>query len=405
MLTQSHQLAVVFGDSDKHIKAAANDSGAYMDRLLGKCVGLISGEDWRRTRSIMGQAFGYQAASARTDRIAQQVVEHFDRLHAHGRLNDGILHPAEDMKMLPFWVVCETFYGPLPPRLIQELVDMVPLREKIFRHVIRGGLTRFSWAQWLPTEPNHELRAFKQRWKAFNDAAYGHAVARDPSTPVVRIYHAARTGEITEEQLLQTLDESLYANLDVTTGGLSWNLVFLAAHPAVQDRLRAEAQVALQQEGREAYVRSDATYLAACVLESSRLKPLAAFSVPQAAPTAREVDGYVIPAGTNYIVDAYALNVHSDTWAPDNTAYRPDRFLARRGAELRYRFWRFGFGPRQCMGKYVADLAIRQTLVHLVLGYELAWLGKEDWTRSKESWITHPDFELRCEKRAEGNGT
>lgn len=400
MLTRPEQLSVVFGDSDKHVKASANDSGAYMDRLLGQCVGLISGAEWRRVRSILGAPFGFQAVAARTGQVEHRVREHFGRLHVHGRLGDGILHPAEDMKMLPFWVVCDMFYGPLPPPLVQELVEMAPLRERIFRHVVRGGLARFSWAQWLPTEANRELQTFQRRWAAFNDAAYAHAVAHSPSAPIVELCDAVRADHMTRDQLLQTLDESLYANLDVTTGGLSWNLVFLAAHPGVQDRLRAEAQLALAGDGIAAYVGSDTTYLAACVLESSRLKPLAAFSVPQAAPTTREVDGYVIPAGTNFIVDSYALNIHSSTWAPDNAVYRPDRFLARRGAELRYRFWRFGFGPRQCMGKYAADLVIRHALVHAVLGYELGWLDKEVWNQNKESWITHPDFELRCAKRA-----
>ena len=93
----------------------------------------------------------------------------------------------------------------------------------------------------------------------------------------------------------------------------------------------------------------------------------------------------------------------SDTWAPDNTVYRPERFLGKRGSELRYKFWRFGFGPRQCMGKYVADFTIRRALMHLVLEYDLAWLdeNKENWARDEKTWIAHPDFSLRCTKRAE----
>ncbi|KFA71898.1 hypothetical protein S40288_09521 [Stachybotrys chartarum IBT 40288] len=198
----------------------------------------------------------------------------------------------------------------------------------------------------LPSRANAELRAFQTRWKVFNDLAYAHAAARDASVPIVQMYEATQSGQMTWDQLLQTLDESLYANLDVTTGGLSWNLVFLAANQDVQERIRAEGQLAHDKGRVDSYVRRDSTYLAACVLESSRLKPLAAFSVPQAAPTAREVDKYVIPAGTNFIIDSYALNIYSDTSAPDNTTYRPDRFLGRRGSELRDSFWQFGFGPR-----------------------------------------------------------
>ncbi|EON97862.1 putative cytochrome p450 oxidoreductase protein [Phaeoacremonium minimum UCRPA7] len=302
--------------------------------------------------------------------------------------------------MLPFWVVCEIFYGRLPTPLLQELSDLAPLRERIFRYVIQGGIMRFSLSQWLPTQANAELREFQSRWSAFNNAAWAHALEQSPSAPIVQLYEATMRGDMTKDELLQTLDESMYANLDVTTGGLSWNFVFLAAHPDVQKRVCSEVQTAVQENRLHSYLLSESTYLAACVLESSRLKPLAAFSVPQAAPSDREVDGYIIPRGTNYVVDAYALNIQSDTWAPDNAAYRPDRFLGRRNTDLRYRFWRFGFGPRQCMGKYVADLIIRQTMAHLVLNYELGWQKKEDWSRNQESWITHPDFLLRCVKKA-----
>ncbi|MCJ1247525.1 hypothetical protein MMC30_004739 [Trapelia coarctata] len=126
------------------------------------------------------------------------------------------------------------------------------------------------------------------------------------------MHSAVAAGEISEEQLLQTLDESLYANLDVTTGGLSWNLVFLAAHPDVQSRLRSEVAEAEAKGELNGYILNRSSYVAACVLESSRLRPLAAFSVPQAAPTARDVDGYIIPAGTSFIVDGYALNVRNE---------------------------------------------------------------------------------------------
>ncbi len=344
--------------------------------------------------------FGHQVVSTIVANVERQVNEHFQQLHSQGSLEQNLLHPAEDMKMLPFWVVCEIFYGRLPLHLTQQLKELAPLREHVFKYVIQGGLPRFTFSQYLPTSANADLGEFKQRWKAFNTAAHGHALAHDPSAPIVKMYAATASGEMTEDQLLQTLDESLYANLDVTTGGLSWNLVFFAANPDVQSRLRCEVAAAEAEDRLQSYILSGSTYLASCVLESSRLKPLAAFSVPQAAPTAREVDGYVIPAGTNFVVDAYALNVRNEAWGPDNTTYRPEHFLKRRDIEMRYLFWRFGFGPRQCMGKYVADLVIRLALLHLVRGYELSLLDGGEWTRNTQSWITHPDFQLRCVRRA-----
>lgn len=401
VLTQPSQLRAIFKDSDDHLKAPANNSGYYMNELMGKCVGLISGREWRSVRSVTEPPFSHRNASQAFDMIERHVSKYLQQLHSSGTLDLGLLHPAEDMKMLPFWVVAEVFYGPLTSALKQELASLAPLRERIFHYVIRGGLPRFSWSRWLPSTANAELQEFKQRWKNFNRQAVEDAQAQAgvSQIPITKMYAAVHAKTLSEEQLLQTLDESLYANLDVTTGGLSWNLVFLAEQPEVQIRLRSEVEEAQSAGTLRAYVLSRETYLAACVLESSRLKPLAAFSVPQAAPTAREVEGFVIPAGTSFVVDAYALNIRNAQWAPDNTAYRPDRFLGQREGDRRYSFWRFGFGPRQCMGKYVADLIIRQTLAFLVLHYDLALVDDGDWKRSRTSWITHPDFRIRCTAR------
>ena len=371
-----------------------------MDQLLGKCVGLISGSEWQSVRSVVDPPFGHHAVVAKVADIELQVTEHFKALQDRGNLEQDLLHPAEDLKMLPFWVVCEVFYGRLPTHLTHQLSQLVGLREQVFRYVIQGGLPRFCWSRYLPTAANADFQRFQRAWKAFNDGAYDYAIKHNPSAPIVAMRGAVQAGKLTEEQLLQTLDESLYANLDVTTGGLSWNVVFLAAHPEMQSRLRTELVKARAGAGERAYVVDSSTLLAACVLESARLKPLAAFSVPQAAPTAREVDGYIVPPGISFVVDAYALNVRNDAWAPDNEAYRPDRFVGARLADRRYLFWRFGFGPRQCMGKHVADLVIRQTLVHLVCNYELSLENAVEWTRNRHSWITHPDFRIGCVKRA-----
>ncbi|KAI1930749.1 hypothetical protein LOZ45_001035 [Ophidiomyces ophidiicola] len=404
VLTSPGQLQAVFQDSDKHIKAVNNNSGFLMGELLGQCVGLISPPHWQKVRSITEVPFRHQATATKVSDIWQFVRDHFDVLEKTSDLSRGLIHPAQDMKMLPFWVVCYFFYGKLSTNLIEELRSLAPTREELMKHVIRGGISRFTLSRYLPTQANKDLLVFKGRWQKFNREAASYARRNHPKggdiVPIVQMFEAVQRGEISEEQLLQTLDEALYANLDVTTGGLSWNLVFLAAYPDCQQKLREEVQTMVADEAKfDNYLRSQSTYLQACILESSRLKPLAAFSVPQSAPTARLVDGFVIPANTSFVVDSYSLNVRNEYWAPDNETYRPERFLARKNIDLRYLFWRFGFGPRQCMGKYVADIIIRATLVYLVQNYHLSLLGKDGWARDKECWITHPDFQVRCERR------
>ncbi|PKX88414.1 cytochrome P450 [Aspergillus novofumigatus IBT 16806] len=403
VLTRPEHLQPAFFDSDQHIKAVNNNSGYLLGELLGKCVGLISPPQWQSVRAVTQPPFLYPACVAHTDRIQEIVRSFFQELELDdtGSLARGLIHPAHDLKMLPFWVVCELFYGRLPWHLVQELKRLAPLRENLMKHAIRGGLARFSWSRYLPTQANRELKNFQSRWRQFNRDVVAQARRAEKPAPIAKMYDAVDRREISEDQLLQTLDEALFANLDVTTGGLSWNLVFLAAHPDCQRKLREEITEATGSGSLNKYLQSQSTYLQACILESSRMKPLAAFSVPQSAPSERVVGGFRIPARTDFIVDAYALNIRSPYWAPDNETYRPERFLDRKNVELRYSFWRFGFGPRQCMGKYAADAVIRTTLVYLLLQYNLSLMEEGDWTRDQESWITHPDFHLYCVKRGQ----
>lgn len=209
----------------------------------------------------------------------------------------------------------------------------------------------------------------------------------------------------------------MFANLDVTTGALSWLLVNLASHPRSQSQLYTELITSLRNpedsdpEAFATYINTPSgTYLSWCVAESARVRPIAAFSVPQAAPTTRHVAGYRIPAGTSITVDSYALNIRNPFWGDDGAAFRPERWADLKPSETRYQAWRFGFGPRNCMGKYLAEKILRVALVQLVRDYDLSIEAEESgggggghdggsFAINPDSWITHPDVRIACRPR------
>ncbi|RLL94552.1 hypothetical protein CFD26_102052 [Aspergillus turcosus] len=403
VLQKPEHVKLVFRDSDRHSKASNNDSGYLMGELLGQCLGLISGADWRALRRVSEPSFRHSTAVEYIDKIQQRVNAY---CAAHQGLRSGTIDPVADFKFLPFLIIADILYGPLTPDMEAELCQIASEREELFRFVIKGGLTRYTWSRYLPSEANRALKSFQAQWRSFNEAAFRRARdLKSTETPVYQLFEAVRVGQVSASNVYQTLDEMLFANLDVTMGALSWNVVFLAAHVDAQEQLFQEITTkAREGEQMMQYVQSSSTYLASCIMESSRLKPLAAFSVPQAAPTDRVIDGYVIPAGTSFIVDSYALNVENEFWGPDRREYRPARFEQLSASETRYHMWRFGFGPRQCLGKYVADLTLRLFLLHLVQNWTLRLpasegSSSEDWRRDLDSWITHPRVQLTCKQR------
>lgn len=402
MLRHPDDVHTVFRDSDKHVKAVDNNSGWLMGELLGNCLGLISGEPYQRVKTAHMAHFTNTRALTHLHRIRTITDNHLKRLEEEGPIANGSFNPVSDFRMLPFSVVSDILYGDqLTVESKAELERLILLREALWSRMLQGGTTRFSWMAYLPTELTRSVREFQHRWARFNDDAYQAGLQMDDKPPIVALYEEQRQGHMEMAHLLQTLDEMLFANLDVTIGGVSWCLLFLAAHPDVQNRVRGEIQRARRSNADSdvnSYLHNRQTLLAASIMESARLKPLAAFSVPQSAPGDRIVDGFNVPAGTNFVVDTHAINIENSYWGTDGEVYRPERFLERKASAMRYHFWRFGFGPRQCMGKYVVELMLRVLVANLVENYCLFLDEKASWEKSPASWILHPDTMIRCQR-------
>lgn len=73
-------------------------------------------------------------------------------------------------------------------------------------------------------------------------------------------------------------------------------------------------------------------------------------------------------------MDADQLNLRVSFWRPDKTIFRL-RWWAdsdvKRAKEIRYCYWRFGFGPRVCLEKYVVHLIMKTLIVELVKNWDL----------------------------------
>ncbi|KAH9883197.1 hypothetical protein J1614_000053 [Plenodomus biglobosus] len=407
ILTNPADIETVFRDSHTHIKASANDSGHYMYQLLGVCLGLVSKKEWQSLRKATEAPFTRTASTTYVEHVLTQASKHVASLMESKPSEKWLLRPSADLRIYPFLALADILYGELTPELKLKLLEIIPGRDSVFAHMIRGGITRYTWARLLPINPNREMRSFKQSWGKWNDDAHAEALRKGKSAPIIDMYSHVARGTATREALLQTLDEMLFANLDVTIGALAWAFVFIAAYPHVQARLLSEIKsAAIDPETNRAYLMSQSNYLHHILLEGSRLRPVAAFSVAQACPTARQVGAFNLPAGSKFVVDAHALNVRDPLWGPDNTTFRPERWAeggVQRAKDVRYCYWRFGFGPRVCLGKYVVDLMMKAMLVEVVERWEVKLENDHGdvWKWDEETWSLPADLRIACVKRME----
>ncbi|KAF2092842.1 cytochrome P450, partial [Rhizodiscina lignyota] len=388
VMTKPDQVRAFYKDSHKHIKAADNNAGWLFAELLGSCVGVVSQKRWRRVRTHFDGHFTRTAALDKV-RLFTSDAREFVRILNEGE-EERIINPTNDLKYCPFFMVAGIFFGGLTAGQRKKLSTLGPQREELFRETFMGGINRFALTKYLPGSALSRLRSFQRDWEAFVKGAYEQARSNGNGAIV----------SLWEAMLLQTLDESLFANLDVTAHAVSWNVLRIAQHADVQQKVRSEIQqhtkTATPDESYEAYLRREDTLLAACILEASRLHPVLPFSNPEAAEEDKMVDGYVIPRNTDVIVDSYAINVDNPYWE-NASEFDPFRHLEPKDRAMnaqRYNMWRFGFGPRQCLGKNVADIILRVIVAELMKRYELRLMqegGAAGINLQADSWIGLPN--------------
>jgi hypothetical protein len=99
--------------------------------------------------------------------------------------------------------MAEIIFGPLSTSQRKVLVSLAPLREELFKEVIRGGVNRLSIAPYLPWSGVGLLKIFQKQWQSFVEDAYLLAIQdkRAPFLPVVSLWEAWKAGKITEREV------------------------------------------------------------------------------------------------------------------------------------------------------------------------------------------------------------
>ena len=142
-------------------------------------------------------------------------------------------------------------------------------------------------------------------------------------------------------------EECIISDMITVLGGfhtsgyyLTWLLLFLAEHPATQDRLVREGRERWgnSTEALQAYVSTSNSFLRQVIDEGLRLSCTAPYS-SHYSDYPLEVCGYVIPAKTPFIHSMGVTQTSEDIWERAGS-FEPDRFapgtdLARRGREFR----------------------------------------------------------------------
>jgi len=84
-----------------------------------------------------------------------------------------------------------------------------------------------------------------------------------------------------------------------------------------------------------------------------------------------EIGGFSIPAKSEIMLHTYMTHRHTDFW-DEPEKFDPERFLPERSTmRLRYSYFPFGGGPRQCIGNNFALMEAQLILATVAQKYQL----------------------------------
>ena len=162
------------------------------------------------------------------------------------------------------------------------------------------------------------------------------------------------------------------AGHETTANGLAWTLYLLAAQPALQEELAAEARDALAGGADDVAERTPRLRL--FWMESLRLYPPVPRFDRQAIGTDR-LGGMDVEPGDIVSIWPWLLHRHRKLWEePD--AFIPDRF-AEKGGRHRFQYLPFGAGPRTCVGAQFATAEALTVLAHWLSEWRFAEAGHD----------------------------
>jgi len=168
---------------------------------------------------------------------------------------------------------------------------------------------------------------------------------------------------MSDKQLVDEILTLIVAGHETTAASLNWLWYLLALHPAVYERVAAEARQAATATAPDWEQLQALQWIPRVIKEALRLYPPGWLYTRRALGADRFGD-YCIPPGADVFICAYLLHRHPQYWN-EAEVFRPGRFAPEQEAcRHRFAYIPFSAGPRHCVGE---SFAMAEMMIHLLV--------------------------------------
>ncbi|KAG8575685.1 hypothetical protein GDO81_009637 [Engystomops pustulosus] len=198
---------------------------------------------------------------------------------------------------------------------------------------------------------------------------------------------AQNHGDLTAENVNQSILEMLIAAPDTMSVSLYFMLILIAQHPKTEEMIMNEINTVVGDREVQSSDLPNLKVLENFICESMRYQPVVDLVMRKALED-DIIDGYYVKKGTNIILNLGRM--HKVEFFPKPNEFSLDNF--EKTVPHRY-FQPFGFGPRACAGKYIAMVMMKVILVTLLKRYKVQNLrGRSlESIHNNNNLSMHPD--------------
>lgn len=176
-------------------------------------------------------------------------------------------------------------------------------------------------------------------------------------------------GKLTHEEAVVQACDMIQVGIGTTGNTGAFMLYELAKNHDIQEAVRKEImEVVGPNESPTVEQLQKLGLVRKCVKESIRLHPVSPFLIRETA-TDMTILGYEVPAGTACYVNLLTLGV-DPRYFKDPMIFNPNRWSDNKHNP--YAFLPFGFGPRMCYGRRLAELELYTVLTRIIQRFRIS---------------------------------
>ncbi|CAK8679359.1 unnamed protein product [Clavelina lepadiformis] len=384
---------VVLNDYDSMRKAFVEQSTKFSGRPLipllnqynkGLGLGSVDYGDFFKVQKSFGIKI-MRGSGLEGDSIEDRIVEESDHLvDAVQAQNEKVFVPQVALRKAVINVICGVTFGKRFDyddesfkQLLKAVIDTSFLHSFPSLAVrLMGlapslmGIPPFSWVNSRLLEKYRILNEIIEKIVDSEKEAKGGGSAMGFVGAYFKQLEAGAP-HFNKEQLLQYTRELFNAGMENTAGTLAWGLLCLIHFPQTQRKLREEINAVVGPKDKiDLSLKAKLPYTNAFIQELTRFRSMTPFTVPHKTNEDAVIDSYKVPEGYTVLGNVWGVHNDPDYWN-EPEKFDPERFIDNRGRFVKSdHVIPFGMGPRECLGKPVAEMVVFIMLVAMVRRFE-----------------------------------